>query len=201
MIHANGHIICSIDTETTGTNYRLHEMWQIGVVPLTYDLEPDTKINPFICEMAPSKFDDIDWTYINQRKMYDLADNAMNKNTALDLFVEWIERLHLGTGKRIMPLAHNWCFDKQFLEEWMGPQSYNYYIDSRYRDLMAVANFINDTDDAHATPYHFPKQQLGYICNCLGIEFDTTMAHDAHYDAVKTAEAYKKCMQTTRCLQ
>lgn len=198
MIHANGHLICAIDTETTGLNYNLHDIIEIAIVPLDYNLEPDDRM-PFHVEIAPSKLDNIDYSFIKKSKIDYLLDNAFTQHTALELFVEWFERLNLH-GKRIMPLAHNWLFDKTFVEEWTGPHSYNYIFDGRYRDLMSVAMFINDCDDFHRQTYHFPKYKLSYVCSQLGLECDSDLFHTALYDAIKTAEAYKKLCQMTKCL-
>lgn len=201
MIHANGHLICAIDTETTGLSFEKHDIIEIAVVVLDFDLNPDPNYLPFHMELQPAKdFEDIDFGFISKSKIDRLEAEGFNPLTALDIFIEWLDKLNLPTGvKRIMPLAHNWNFDKMFIERWMGPASYNLYFDGRARDLLPISLFINDCDDFHNQRYHFPKSKLSYICNQLGIECDPDMFHNAVYDAVKTAEAYKRLCQLTQC--
>lgn len=200
MIHANGHLICAIDTETSGLDPDEHCIWQLAVIPLNNDLEPSEDHYPFNIEMDLSKWDNIDYQYLSKKKIEWLGIHGMNPNVALDLFVEWIERLGLPERKRIMPLAHNWPFDRSFIEKWMGPKSFNLYIDAQYRDTMTSTVLINDTDAWGGKDYHFAKHKLSFVCNQLGLECEPTMFHDAYYDAIMTAKAYKRICQTTRCL-
>lgn len=201
MIHANGNKICAIDVETTGLDYKKNDIIEIAVVPLDYNLEPDPNYAPFWLDMAPQKFDNIDYSFIRKNKIDHLQRNGFDPYVALDIFIEWIERLELPIGKRIMPLAQNWVFDRAFIMEWMGSESFNFYIDGRYRDLMSLSLFINDSDDFHNQPCHFAKNKLSYICCQLNLECERELFHGAQYDAVKTAEAYRKLCIMTKCFQ
>lgn len=200
MIHCNGHLVCSIDCETTGLHPRENSIWEIAIVPLDFDLKPDPLYHAFHLEMQPrSHTEPIDYSFCSKQKLQWLWDNGLNPNIGMDLLIEWIERLDLPINKRIMPLAQNWPFDRSFIEDWIGPRSFNLYFDGQFRDLMPVSVFTNDCDAFNAGKYHFPKHNLSYICNQLGLECDRDLFHGAMYDAVKTAEAYRKLCLSTKC--
>lgn len=199
MIFLNGGKLCAIDCETTGLNPYVHEITELAVIPLTFDLEPDPKLLPFDIKMQPTNYDVIDYSFVSKDYIADLEDNAFSPYIALELFIEWIERLELPINKRVHPLAHNWVFDSAFLMRWMGFESFNHYIDGRFHDLFAASQFINACDDFHNTRYHFAKTKLSYVCSQLGIDVDKTQTHTALYDAMITAQGYKKICQLTQC--
>lgn len=201
MIHCNGHKICAIDTETTGLDFKLNDIIDIAIIPLDYNLDPDPDYPPFWLELQPAKdVKHIDFGYVRKAAVEHAWQHGMNPIAAGDLFIEWVKRLDLPERKRIMPLAQNWPFDRDFIREWLGDASFNLYFDGHYRDLLPVSLFVNDGDDFHNERYHFPKHRLSYVCSQLGIQCDDGLFHTAQYDAVKTAEAYKKLCQGTKCL-
>lgn len=200
MIHLNGHLLCAIDTETTGLDYLKNDIVEIAVVPLDFNLEPDYNYIPFDIRMSPTNYDNIDYSVISKKKLAYYEKEGYNPLIAADLFTEWFERLRLPDKCRIVPLAHNWIFDSDFIREWLGPSSYNLYFDSRHRDLMQVSLFLNDAADHQAERCPFPKNKLSYVLSQLDIEVDHDQLHTAFYDAIKTAEGYKKLCQRCKFL-
>jgi DNA polymerase III epsilon subunit-like protein len=197
MKHLNGHVICAIDCETTGLEPFFHDIIQIAILPLDFDLKPDGDILPFECKLKPRRPENIDAEAIKHQRnnINDVIVHGLDPDFAADLFTEWFEALPCREGKRIMPLAHNWPFDCTFIEDWLGHEHYQYIFDGRFRDTMSVANFLNDVADFQVENYPFPKQGLQYLVRCLGIDFDPTQGHDAVYDAAKTAEVYRTMVQ------
>ena len=117
----------------------------------------------------------------------------MDKYEAADLFVEWFYKLKLAENKRIMPLAHNWTFDSSFIKKWLGPKTYGFHIDGRYRDSMSIAQYINDKADHKNERIPFPKVNLSYIASQLKIPHES--AHTALGDCVVTGEVYRELVK------
>jgi DNA polymerase III epsilon subunit-like protein len=189
--HWNGHLVCAIDTETTGTNPNWHEIVQVAVVPLKSDLTVNTKILPFYMEIAPDHPERTEPRALDANKLdvYKLMAEAMDSTRVADLFEEWFTKLNLAFRKGIIPLAHNWPFDAAFLRNWLGNDNFNHYFYS-YRDTMSVMNHLNDIADINNETWPFPKQSLGSLCNRLTVE--NKNEHDALGDAVATAECYRR---------
>lgn len=195
MKHINGNLICAIDTETTGSDPRRHDIIQIAVIPLDGLLEPDANRIPFLMDLAPKRPENADPDAMSCNKI-ELAQRVLkgvDADRAADLFVEWVEKQKLGFNKRIMPLGSNWPFDRSFLIEWLGPKTYEMLFDSQYRDTMTTATYLNDLASIRGLPYPWPKVNLNYLCNQMRIE--RLKSHDATDDARVTAECYRNLLK------
>jgi len=197
MSHWNAHQLVALDAETTGTKPFWHEIIQIGAVALDANCKPRKNIMPFdiyLCPEHPERVDP-DALKVTGFKLPDLLRKGINPDKARDLFEQWVGKLDLGITpagypKRIIPLAHNWAFDKPFFQDWLGPAFFNDLIDSRYRDTMTVSLFLNDHASFHAEKVPYSKNTLGWLCSKLGIEHE--FAHNAVQDCLATAECYHR---------
>jgi DNA polymerase III epsilon subunit-like protein len=195
MIHLNGNILCVFDCETTGTDPYKHDIWQICCMPLDFKLKSTG--TPFEVLLKPRNVENRDPSAITKKNFNRALLTGMDYEIASSLFIEWVERLNLGFKKRIVPLAHNWPFDRGFIIEWLGQETVDFYMDSRYRDTMVISSFIADVCDHNAERVPFPKVNLRAVCRNLGVEWDDGSAHDAVYDAFKTAEVYRKLIKNS----
>lgn len=189
-----GHVMCCIDTETTGLVPNYNEISQVCILPLNNSFNPHPRIEPFQVLIQPDYPERIESAALKKqnRTLDDLMSNGVDSYTAGEMFIEWFEKLQLLPNKRLMPLAQNWPFDRPFLQEWLGPENFNERVDGRYRDLMTVAVFVHDSlNYGGVERIKFENLRLNTIAKVLGVEFDYTLAHDAYYDCVKTAECYK----------
>ena len=196
MQHWNGHQLCAIDTETTGTDPDLHEIIQICILALDSNIEPRKDVIPFYIEIIPDHPERYDQgaTRVTGLKLNDIMKRGHDSFAAIDLFMEWKEKLGLpctkyGTPKRIIPLAHNWPFDKGFIEKWLGASTYNEIFDAHFRDTLGIASFLNDRAGMHAEEVPYKKSKLGWMCTTNNIVNEN--AHDALSDCVATAKLYK----------
>jgi hypothetical protein len=115
--------------------------------------------------------------------------------TAVELFDQWFNQLGLPFRKLIVPLGHNYSFDKDFIIDWLGGiVSYNNYFHGHVRDSMSAALFINDVAEWQSENIPHPKVNLSYLCSCLGVQL--LQKHDALADALASAECYKRLMAT-----
>ena len=191
LIHLNGNILCAIDCETTGLDPNVHEIVEVCFLPLNSNLEPRRDIVPFDIQIRPENLDIIDFDAfkINKIDFYKLCQTAMDKHQAADLFESWANKLNLAHSKRISPLAHNWLFDAQFIKSWLGPKTYEFYIDGRYRDTLCASLYENDKADRRAECVPFSKVNLTWLATTLKIEHER--AHTALGDCLVTAQVYR----------
>lgn len=198
MKHLNGNLICVVDTETTGLEAGKHDLIQICILPLDNDLKPNKMFLPFYMNMLPKRPHEIssEALKINKLKLCEIIEKGLDPWKCVDLFGEWFDKLGLAEGKRIMPLAQNWPFDKGFVIEWLGPLTYDLYFHHYYRDTFPVSLYLNDRADFFSEPCPFPKHSLSYLCNLLGVQREPKKAHDALQDCLMTAEVYRRMLST-----
>lgn len=192
MIHLNGNHLCVIDVETTGTIPGYHDLIQVAFLPLDSKLEPRQDILPFYCDLQPKRPEnwDPESSKVTRTTLLDVQERGIEPYRAADLFDEWLLQFKFAPNKRLSPLAHNWPFDRGFIIDWLGRESFNQYIDGRYRDSMAVALYENDRADFMTEPYPFAKVNLPWLAKQYNIPHDR--AHDALADCLVTAKVYKK---------
>ena len=192
LIHLNGNVLCAIDTETTGLTPGFHDLVEIAIIPLDANLKPKQDILPFNLILKPLRPENADVEALKKQKrtLAEIAAIGMDPWRAIDLFDNWFKQLKLAPGKKISPLAHNWPFDRSFIQEWLDRATFEQYIDGRYRDSMATSLFVNDFCDMNAKDCPYPKQSLGSLANRLGVELEN--AHTALEDALACAEVYRR---------
>ena len=194
-VHLNGNIFCAVDTETTGTNPEAHSIIEVCILPLNGDYSINKSITPFTTLMQPIPGRQIEQDALRKNKISlpEIMLNCLDADRVADLLVEWFEKLRMPQGKRIVPLAHNWPFDKSFLISWLGPLTYELIFDYHYRDSMALALSINDACDARNERIPFPKVGVGALAKHFGIE--NPAPHRALGDCVTTAQVYRKLLE------
>jgi DNA polymerase III epsilon subunit-like protein len=188
----NGHLMCAVDTETTGLDPRKNEIIEVCVLPLDSNIKPRKDLMPFNITIKPDRLEYVDASAlkINKKDLPNLLKNGFEKFKAADLLDEYVERLNLAPGKKIMPLAHNWPFDKEFLESWLGVLNFQYLFDYHFRDTCSVAQYMNDRAVMHAEKPPFSRVNLKYLCSQY--EIRNQAPHTALGDCLATAEVYRQ---------
>jgi len=191
MMHLNNNLMCVVDCETTGNRPGVNDIYQICILPLDKDLKPYKTIIPFYCNMKLKRPDDIDpKVYRRQREAICRANTeGLDPDRAADLFDEWFAKLELPFNKQIVPLAQNWPFDRGFIIDWLGHESFEQYFSPLYRDTMTASLFMNDHADFHNERVPFQKNSLRWMTTQLGIIHDN--AYEALSDCLATAELYR----------
>lgn len=191
-IHLNGNILCAIDVETTGLRAGYHDIFQICILPLDSNFKPSKTVLPFYTEMLPRRPENTDPKAIslNKTEYAQLLINGLDSDRVADLLIEWFDKLPLPIKKNIIPLAHNWVFDRGFILDWLGHETFEHIFAPMYRDTMVAASYDNDRADFHVTQIPFPKVNLKYLCSQLKVE--NQRHHDALADCVATAEVYRR---------
>lgn len=190
-----GHVLTAVDVETTGTEPGYHEIIQVACVPLDQNYEPSKKYRPFYLDgIAPKhpdrqSFDAKSKTHLDAKK---LAEECVSQERAADLMDEWFFNLALPSGKRLVPLAHNWGFERTMMIDWLGVDTFGAIWDGRARDSMQAVAFINDMHYWQGLSDPFTEMSLPYVCKRMNIPLDN--AHNALADAIATAKVYKSLL-------
>jgi DNA polymerase III epsilon subunit-like protein len=202
MTHWNGHQLCAVDVETSGTNEFWHEILQICILPLDSMCRPRKDVIPFYIEIKPEFPNRVDpeAMSITRLNLAKITHRGFEQEAARDLLLDWIKKLELpitayGRSKCIMPLGHNYVFDRGFIRSWLGSDFYDTVFWGHYRDTMEAALYMNDRAAMHAEKVPFPKVSLAALCNKLNVDYDPQKAHDALEDCVATAECYRRLLQ------
>jgi DNA polymerase III epsilon subunit-like protein len=199
--HWNKNMMCAMDTETTGLKPGFHEIIQFACVPLNYDYTPLTGVLPFDTLIRPNFPERIDKQAleVNGLTLEKIMDVGFSSDKVIDLFEEWFTKLPIlpnkyGSPNRIMPLGHNYAFDKAFLIEFFGPLNYDRYFHYHFRDSMVAALFINDREGVRNNQIPYPKVNLKYLATTLGVPLGRS--HTALDDAACSAACYKKLLMS-----
>lgn len=200
MQHWNGQQLCVIDTETTGLDPFWNEAIQICILPLDSNIEPRKDIQPFYINLIPDNPERASKEAFKKNKLdlANLVNTGFDRIAAIDMLSDWIKKLGLpvtayGNPKKIIPLGHNFGFDRIFMIKWLGIDLYDEYFFYHYRDTMNSANFINDCAGMNAETVPYSKVGLQWMCSKLNIQSER--AHDALSDCISTAKVYKQLLK------
>jgi len=193
--HMEGHIYCAIDTETTGTVPGFHDVIQVAFIPLDNWIKPSKEHIPFLMDLAPKRKENVDdeAMRINRMKFCEIVVNGVEPYRAADLFVEWFYRLNLDYNKRITPVGANYAFDRDFLIDWLGRETYNMCFNSDCRDVISIAKFRNDHDSYLGRHHTYENVSLRKLC--IHFKVERHNAHDATDDARCTADVYRHLVE------
>lgn len=186
----NGNLLCAIDVETTGLIVGENDIWEMCVLPLNKDYKPNKEFkfwNQRYKIKRPENVNDGALRLTNLNKA-DLLTTGLDPWDAADKFIDWFERLKLGKDKKIIPLASNWPFDREFIKEWLGQKNFDYVFHGHYRDTQPLAAFINDRADMLRDDFPFGRIGLSSLCTKLNVT--NTNPHRALYDCIATADVY-----------
>lgn len=194
MKHLNGDILCAIDTETTGLDPLNNEIWDLCILPIDDKLNIHKGFKPFQAMMKPERPElfERNQTMRGITKS-EIVNQGHDKYKVLDFFEDWFKKLNLPQGKKIVPLAHNWPFDREFLIEWMGRKTFGHYFSGFYRDTMQLALFQNDRNWFKEEPYNYARVSLGALASRMDLEI--MGLHRATEDCITTLAVYKKLLK------
>ncbi len=195
MRHLNGNLLCAVDVETTGLVPGHNDMWQIAILPLNSRIEPAKDVMPFYMNMKVKRPDNIDKNAIKIANLdfYEAQKRAVDPWSAADMLDDWFEALKLPVYKKICPLASNWPFDRAFIIDWLGDETYHQLFSPHYRDTMVAALFENDIADHRSNKVEYHHVGLGALASKMNVV--NNKAHDALQDCLTTAKVYQRLLR------
>lgn len=194
-----GYKKCFIDSETTGTDRKLHELFQIsGAITDIHDkvLERfDFRFRPLSLEHAEPGA--LEKTGMTVEKLESLP---MTAHQAYDQFTALLGRHCNKFDKtdKMQMIAYNAVFDSDFLREFFTKNGDNYFGSWFWSPAICVmqwaAMFLIDHRGA------LPNFKLETLCQSAGFEWDASRAHDAAFDIDMTMKLYRFLRENTHCL-
>lgn len=194
LLNLNGELLCAVDVETTGLIPGYHEIIQIAVVPLNSEIEQYPGLKPFYINIAPEHPGRMSGAEgVHGISLDDLMSYGVSLETSLEMFDQWYKSLDLPFMKRLVPLAHNWAFERSFLLHWMGLEAFSDLWSGHPRDTLVIASFVNDLAAWHGKDCPFNRLNLSSVCKIMGV--DLVDAHDALGDCLATAAVYRTMLR------
>lgn len=192
--HLNGNLLCAVDVETTGLVAGFHDIWQVAILPLDSTIKPAKDIMPFYLNMKVKRPENIDKKAVklNNAVFYQLQQRAIDPWEAAEMFDSWFEALKLPIYKKIMPLGSNYAFDRAFLLDWLGAESYSQFFHFHFRDTQIAALYENDFASFRAEKIFFHHVGLSALAGKFHIL--NAKRHDSLQDAICTAECYRRML-------
>jgi DNA polymerase III epsilon subunit-like protein len=190
-MNLNNNILAAVDVETTGVEFGWHEILQVAILPLDTNCEPDRDLGFFYMNVAPKhpSRQGLDARNKHGLDAAKMAEECVSQEEAAGMLDDWFVKLNLPLGKRLVPLAHNWAFERGFLTHWLGIELFDSIWQCHPRDTMGFGTMINDVYAWRGEPVPFHTLSLLSMCNRCGVVLDN--AHDALADCLATADLYK----------
>jgi DNA polymerase III epsilon subunit-like protein len=118
-----------------------------------------------------------------------------NNEQFMDLFKKWMADHNI---ESILPLGHNWSYDRVVLRTLMGKDSEKYFF-RRARDSHSLAVSINDWYEFNGKEKPFKETKLTSLAEYFGIS--SNGAHRGLKDCEMTAEVYRNLLKMMPCIQ
>jgi DNA polymerase III epsilon subunit-like protein len=194
LVSMNGHVLCAVDLETTGTLAGWHEIIQIACVPLNQHFEPHPDYKFHYLNVRPDYPERADPEAVRKHGItMESLEGCLSQEQGVERFEAWFKGLNLPYGKRLLPLAHNFGFERAFLISMLGMSGFNDFWQSQPRDTMVTASMVCDLYAWHGRKPPFGSVALGPLCRRFDITLDN--AHDALADCLATAKLYAALMR------
>lgn len=188
-----------IDLETTGLDEKIHHPWQISGVITDSDL---VELESFDFIFTPTSLEHIDddslekcRTNVEALKLHKMS-SADAYQALLDVMSKHVSRYD--KTDKFITVAYNAEFDKKFLRAFFDSHNDSYFGSWFWHPFicaMQVAAYF--TSNVRGS---IPNFKLGTLCQCAGLGWDESRAHDGLYDVRQTMKLYKYLREYTPTL-
>lgn len=176
-------MIISLDVETTGLTSGFHEITELGAVILDDAFNEISTFSTLMKINKPERYS-LEAQSISGITVEELEKHGKGQMAARIEFMDWVYT-HMDDEK-LTPLGHNYDFDKQFLNVFLGAQ-YDDLFTYRYRDSQRAAGLLID-----AGVINPEKVGLDKLAEYFGM---SPQIHRALADAKLCVEVYKRLIQ------
>lgn len=194
----DGYFKCFIDTETTGTDRKLNDLFQISGAIAGKD---DKVIERFDFKFMPFSFEHVslealDKTGMTTAKLSELGDPRKAYRDFVELLGKYCDKFN--KKDKFQLIAYNAGFDAEFLREFFIKNGDNYFGSWFWNPpicvMQAAALYLINVRGA------LPNFKLETLCQCAALGWDDSRAHDAQYDITQTIKLYRYLRDNTRIL-
>ncbi len=190
-----GFLPVVIDVETGGFNSRTDALLEVGAVLLQMDRQGILSIKKSFCvDIDPFQGAVIEPSALEFNRI-DLKDPdrmALHERDALQTIFRPIRREISITGcSRAIMVAHNAHFDQGFINAAV----------ERNQIKRNPFHPFSCFDTATLAGLAYGQTVLGRACQCANIQYENSEAHNALYDAMKTAEIFCRIVNRWRELE
>lgn len=194
-----GYKKCFVDVETTGTDRKLHNIFQLSGAILDKD---DNILERFDFRFCPISLEHTDAGALEKTGMTieKLKALPMSAPEAYAKFIEVLERHCNRYDKtdKMQMVAYNSTFDSDFLREFFAKNNDNYFGSWFWSPAICImqwaAMFLIDVRGALC------NFRLETLCQSAGFGWDEEKAHDAEYDIDMTIKLFKFLRENTKVL-
>ena len=169
QVHLNYNLLASLGITVTNYDPIGGEIINFAILPLHPDYTAYAEL-PFL-ELWMRPFHQVE----NGERKSEIFQKArsigIDGSLAAELLIAWFEKLGLTKGKKIVPIGYNYALLRPLMIRWLGPATYDYLFDWRYRDVMLAAGTVNDLCYWRSEPFPYPKYDLGSIATRSGASF------------------------------
>jgi len=192
----HNHLICSIDTETSGLDPLIHDIWSLAIAPLSQDnISRHLKLKPLYLEFKPINLDTISEQAVKVNKMdvHHLIKYFLTLKEGRNKIIEWVKECKkIEHFTKIQPLGHNFAFDANFIRKaFVTLDNYQDYFDYHCLDTSIMANNINHICFKNHRKHKFNSISLVNVAKDMGIPVPPN-THNALVDANLTIDVYRE---------
>ena len=194
MKHWNNHLPCAISYRTSGPDPEFHDITHLAICPMDTWLNVDSELPIFEMMIKPRYPEKYEYNVRQRTHAAKVLLNGADPYDFLGLFQHWFESLKMKQFHYIIPVTFDYAYLSPYLCNLFG-ESKNTYWHNEYRDLLPVANYLNDYADTHICQVPIPKIDLRYICFSTGTKIPPVNSFDMFQECRAIAETYKKLMR------
>lgn len=168
--------MCALTILTTGPDPKQDSIVAICLAPLDWDLKCHKTILPFSANMQLRRRSiDKDWVGMEKTKIIESLKKGLDPYDVADMLEAWHDK-YLPTNKKIVPLCYDWPFIYKFMDDWLGSETMDYLFQTKVRDVLITANFLNDRADFKMLGLPYPKpEDFTYLAQTCDGDYKRTM--------------------------
>lgn len=184
-----GYRYCFIDTETTGTDPKKHEIYQLSAIITDVNFHELTKVD---LKFRPDSLaHELSALEVGGITLDNLKSFKMSSKEAYETFVAVLanECDKFNKKDKMHFVAYNARFDADFVREFFKKNGDDYFGSWFWNPPLCVMS--GAAWYAQRVRGAFPDFKLGTVCKCAELGWDQLQAHDALYDVRKTIELFR----------